>query len=41
MFINLKSNVIPKSNKIYSLKFKDKTVLDDTFDKLHAQEKLH
>ena len=41
MFINLKSDVISKSNKVYSLKFKNKTVLNDTFDKLHAQEKLH
>ena len=41
MFINLKPDVISKPNKVYSLKLKNKTVLNDTFDKFHAQEKLH
>ena len=36
IFINLKSNVTLKSNKIYSLNFKNKTVLNDMFDKFHA-----
>ena len=41
MFINFKLNVISNSNKIYSLKFKNKTILNDIFDKLYTQKKFH
>ena len=41
MPINLKPGVTPKPNRVYPLGPKNKAVLDDTFDKLHAQEKLH
>ena len=41
MFINLKSDVTIKSFKIYSFDQKDKEIVNITFDKLHAQDKMH
>ena len=41
MSINLKSKTMFKANKIYSLKIKNRVVIDVTFDKLHEQNKLH
>ena len=41
MSINLKSNVILKINKIYSLNNKNKKFMNVIFDKFHEQKKLH
>ena len=41
MSINFKSKAMSKINKIYSLKVKNRTVIDVTFNKLHEQSKLH
>ena len=41
MFINLKSNVMIKPFKIYSLDQKDRKIVNITFNKLHAQDKMH
>ena len=41
MSINFKSEIMFKVNKIYSLKIKNRIVIDVTFDKLHEQNKLH
>ena len=41
MSINFKSEIMFKINKIYSLKIKNRIVIDVTFDKLHEQNKLH
>ena len=41
MSINLKSKAMSKANKIYSLRVKNRAVIDATFDKLHEQSKLH
>ena len=41
MSINLKSEAMFKANKIYSLRIKNRAVIDATFDKLHEQSKLH
>ena len=40
MSISLKPNVVIKSVKIYSVKQKDKKIIDVTFDKLHQQGKM-
>ena len=40
MLINLKLNAAFKFNKIYSLKFKNKAVIDETLNKLHNQRKM-
>ena len=39
MFINFKTNTITKSIKIYSLEYKNKKIIDKTFNKLHKQKK--
>ena len=41
MFINLKSNIVFKINKIYSLNIKNRKFIDVTFDKFYKQKKLH
>ena len=41
MLINLKSGAMIKSFKIYSFDQKDKKIVNITFDKLHAQDKMH
>ena len=41
MLINFKSNTTLKTNKIYFLKVKNRSVIDITFDKLHKQSKLY
>ena len=41
MSVNLKSNVVTKSTKIYFLKQKNRDVMNVIFNKLHAQDKLH
>ena len=42
MPINLKLDTLSiKLSKVYPLSSKDKVVVDETFDKLHAQNKLH
>jgi hypothetical protein len=40
MPIKLKDGAQPKASKVYPLGQKDRQVVDETFDKLHAQEKL-
>ena len=40
MPIKLKSGAQPKASKVYPLGQKDRQVVDETFDKLHAQGKL-
>ena len=41
MLINLKSDVTIKLFKIYLFDQKDKKIVNITFDKLHAQNKMH
>ena len=41
MFINLKAKIIFKSIKIYSLKQKNRKIIDIIFNKLHSQNKMH
>ena len=41
MFVNLKSEIVFKLNKMYSLEVKNRNFIDATFDKLHQQDKLH
>ena len=41
MLINFKFNVVIKSIKIYSLNQRNREIVDITFDKLHAQKKMH
>ena len=40
MSINLKSDAKISVAKVYSLKFKEKTLIDQKFDKLHAQKRM-
>ena len=40
MFINLKSGAVAKSAKIYPLDYKNRKVVNQTFDKLHKQNKM-
>ena len=40
MFINLKTNAITKSTKIYSFEYKNKKIINKTFNKLHKQKKM-
>ena len=40
MFISLKSNIAFKSVKIYSIRQKNKKIIDVIFDKLHEQKKI-
>ena len=40
MSIEIKSNVKIKTTKMYSLSFVDRKLIDDTFDKLHAQRRM-
>ena len=40
MFISLKSNVMIKFSKIYSLDHKNHKIIDVTFNKLYQQNKL-
>ena len=41
MFINLKSKIVFKANKIYLLSIKDCKFIDTIFNKFHKQKKLH
>ena len=41
MFINLKFEIEIKSTKIYLLKQRNRKIINKTFDKLHAQSKIH
>ena len=41
MSINLKKDAISKSYKIYSIEQKNREVINEIFNKLQAQEKLH
>ena len=40
MSIEIKSNVKIETAKMYSLSFVDRKLVDDTFDKLHAQKRM-
>ena len=40
MFISLKSNVIVKFSRVYSINQKNKNVINKTFNKFHKQEKM-
>ena len=40
MLIDLKLNVNIKSTKIYSIELKKRKVIDDTFDKMHVNDKM-
>lgn len=41
MPVNLKPNAVAKPAKVYPLGQRDREVVDSTFDKLHAQGKMH
>ena len=41
IFINFKTDAMPKFNKMYFLNAKDRSFIDVIFDKLHQQNKLH
>lgn len=41
MSINLKPGAVFKTNKVYPLRARDRQFIDETFDKLHQQGKLH
>ena len=40
MSVNLKSNAVFKFSKIYLLKFKNKTIINETLNKLYNQRKM-
>ena len=40
MFIEIKSNVKIKATKMYSLKFANRKLMNEIFDKLHAQKRM-
>ena len=40
MSIEIKSNVKIKATKMYSLRFADRKLMNEVFDKLHAQKRM-
>ena len=41
MSITIKSNAKIEASKIYSLEFFDRALIDEIFDKLHAQDRMN